>query len=132
MMSASLSEAVMRRIFLDINSPYAQSGFSASLHSDVTQEDGTTEIAAPTYARAVIGHGEGYWSIGARTVQNRLEIVFPASGLTDLWPPARSIGLWSLDTSTFLWSVPFDIGEYTVSTGDRLVIPSGGLVVGIG
>jgi len=132
MMSASLAEAVMRRIFLDDTSPYSSSGFAVSLHTDVTQESGTTEISAPTYARAIIGQGEGYWSIGARTVQNKLEIVFPASGLTDMWPAARSVGIWALDTSQFLWSVPFDIGEYTVSTGDRLVIPSGGLVVGIG
>ena len=132
MMSASLAESVMRRIFLDDTSPYSLSGFSVSLHTDVTQESGTTEISAPTYARAVIGQGEGYWSIGARTVQNKLEIVFPASGLEEMWPPVRSIGLWALDVKMFLWSVPFDIGEYTVSTGDRLIIPSGGLVVGIG
>lgn len=132
MMSASLSETVMRRIFLDSDSPYALAGFSVSLHGEVSQSDGATEINAQTYARAVYGQGEGYWALGARTVQNKLEIVFPASGASEYWPAVRSIGLWSMDSKLFLWSVAFDIGTVTIGGGDRLVVPVGGLVMGLG
>ena len=132
MIAASLSEYVLRKIFIDMDSPFHQLGFALSLHTDISQIDGSTEIDSPSYARAVIGHGDAYWALGSRVVTNALEVVYPATADDETWPSARSVGLWGLDTNRFLWSVSFDVGSYTVGLGDRLVIPAGGMVIGFG
>jgi hypothetical protein len=130
--SASLSEAIMRGIFLDSNSIYARYGFGVSLHSSTGPIDGATEVNSPSYQRAIIGHGDAYWNVGARVVSNALEIVFPITGEDEAWPPVRALGLWGLEqqSSVFLWYAAFTSGEHFVASGDNLFIPAGGLVLG--
>lgn len=131
MISATTSQMLLEHIFVDQGSPYATFGFEISLHTDANS-GGDTEISAHSYARAMVGHGPSYWSVGSRQCVNVMEIVFPETGADEVWPSIRSMGIWSGDGARFLWSVNFDIGSYTVGSGDRLVVPPNGLAVGIG
>jgi hypothetical protein len=130
--SASLTETIMRGIFVDSTSKFSEYGFAVSLHSSTGPIDGATEVDGPSYQRAIMGHGDAYWNIGARQVSNALEIVFPITGEDEAWPPIRALGLWGLyqQSSVFLWYAAFTSGEHFVASGDNLFIPAGGLVLG--
>lgn len=129
MISASLSERVLRNIFVDSDSPFYNFGFAISLHSSTGPADGATEITGPSYLRALVGHGDAYWSVGARSVSNSLEIVFPITNEDEAWPPVRAAGLWGAEHSLFLWYAAFASGEHFIASGDNLFIPAGGLVL---
>lgn len=130
MISASLSETVMRGIFADSTSAYAVYGFAVSLHTSTGPIDGATEVVAPSYHRAVMGHGAAYWHVGSRQVVNAVEIVFPITKATEVWPPVRALGLWGAQNANFLWYAAFTSGEHSIASGDNLFIPVGGLVLG--
>ena len=130
MISASLTESVMSGIFVSDTSPYRGYGFSVSLHTDV-EGSGHTEVVSPSYARALVGHGPGYWSTGGRSAYNLNDIVFPHTKTDEVWSGIRSVCLWSAETGQCLWSIPLDTGPYTVGNGDYMVIPEHGMEMGI-
>jgi hypothetical protein len=132
MISSTMSQALLRSVFTDLSSPYRQHGFAFSLHTDANPGGASTEIESVTYSRVLYGHGESYWSIGSRSATNRAEILFPATGDTEMWPAVRALGLWDVRTGAFMWGVAFDIGSYVVGTGDRLSVPVNGLVMSLG
>lgn len=135
MMSAMVANMVLSGIFTDSDSPYALGGFAVSLHADAAQADGATEVLRPSYARAVIGCGPTYWAVGGRSAINVRDVVFPRVADGDQWDGIRSVGIWGYPSEItdplLLWTVSLDSAPQNLAPGDRLTIPSGGLVVGI-
>jgi hypothetical protein len=123
-----LSELLLRYVFVDPGSPFAETGFLASLHTEGTASGVGTELVAPSYSRLSLGQGPEFWEVGARSVSSTVDIVFPdLAEAEEAWRGIRSIALWPPDAGAWLLAMQFDDPGLFVDFPDRLRIPAGQL-----
>lgn len=129
MISSDLSTMILDYILVAPNSPFIEAGFSVSLHQGGTSSGLTGELTDVSYQRGSIGCGPGFWEVGSRSAVNETEIYFPATAADEMWRGIRMAGVWSVSSGKFLFGCDFDESGLYVGLGDRLYIPTGGLVL---
>lgn len=134
MMGQTVAADLLRQVFVSSSSKWS-GWLSVSLHVDNVNPGPSNEISSPSYDRAIYATGPDYWAVGARSVSNAADIIWPAVGPTEQWPAVRSVALWADSNGELLWDQAVDptASETTVLlAGNRFVIPPGGLVLPIG